>query len=1035
MSQQLVKKGTNGKHENVMPRSWIEAIKDKNTGQTLVEILQGFNMYFLPYNGNTTSTRCLVPTMLRKKGLWITYVKYDGNVYTEWYAAEQIDDNSWGDSSNWRIGNNTLVGDITISANGNWVINGTETEFKAIGEKGNTPLLRVANNRLQVSYDLGDTYRDVTNNPVYTKFRWLATTGDTQANNVGRIQASTDEGKTWTNMSNDFTNNLHIKKYIGVNESLPTSGIAEGTIYAKGPYYAEGDTSNDNPIYRLWVYAWKGNTLAWQDNGEFTSITAGIVQETGNSENAVMSQAAVTRELTELNTNNNYFRLIGKGDEYSSISIRNIQKGAAYHVNIINPDWNRTETGEVEDSTDWLFGITSYLSTGERSDHYIIQNRPTNVIKPSYFIIIPSDAEYIDIGIRANVGESVFMKLDIVQNYNVINANLTYPNIEVVGDTVIIKENGFAIHSKDTFELRGHVAYVEEEDAANYYVLKGSLNITKTVYTVSLEKLIRGSRVSFSKAIKKYEDTDSIEDNEIILAVFYNDKNVYNGLLEASYIYDLYASRRTSNLNISFNKTRGNIFINNSKVYIHPDGFSVVLKNNIYYIATTTNQTEYYIFDLSKASTMYLVMDITKLVKGGVRTEVSDVLSVKTIPTVNDVIIAQCYKQGTAFFMGEFKDCFENSEPVNINDELFNIEYYAYKCGKTIDTKGVGTSWFNRFIITHISDTHQQNIQLIKALNVSANKSICVCNTGDDSNGLTAEDANLVKQELNQTINCVKSVANFPYLSVAGNHDVTGLTKQEYFDIVCNCVESLNSNIIWGDKENYRFYGYVDFTNSNYSGNYRIIMLDPIDYDDGLYDNPYKNQYVVFSQKQIDWFIETLIDAANSNLSVITMMHYSFGDNGINFNEITAKPDATFMQDAFMIPEIINAAQNKTSLLGNYPDIYNINNIEINADFSNIKNLDYICHLFGHIHSKNHYQCQKTNGVKYDILMLGEQSIGWRGAALDKINKEVEAYNNIGFSLLEIDNIEKTIYRTSYGAYLRYDGTTSSRTEKIPYRF
>ena len=60
MSQQLVKKGANGKHENVMPKSWIEAIKDKNTGQTLVEILQGFNMYFLPYNGNTSSTRCLV---------------------------------------------------------------------------------------------------------------------------------------------------------------------------------------------------------------------------------------------------------------------------------------------------------------------------------------------------------------------------------------------------------------------------------------------------------------------------------------------------------------------------------------------------------------------------------------------------------------------------------------------------------------------------------------------------------------------------------------------------------------------------------------------------------------------------------------------------------------------------------------------------------------------------------------------------------------------------------------------------------------
>ena len=101
MSQQLVKKSANGRYDNVMPKSWIEAIKDRNTGQTLVEILQGFNMYFLPYNGNTPSTRCLVPITLRKKGLWITYVKYDGNVCTEWYAADRIDDTSWGDSSNW----------------------------------------------------------------------------------------------------------------------------------------------------------------------------------------------------------------------------------------------------------------------------------------------------------------------------------------------------------------------------------------------------------------------------------------------------------------------------------------------------------------------------------------------------------------------------------------------------------------------------------------------------------------------------------------------------------------------------------------------------------------------------------------------------------------------------------------------------------------------------------------------------------------------------------------------------------------------
>ena len=348
MSQQLVKKGTNGKHENVMPRSWIEAIKDKNTGQTLVEILQGFNMYFLPYNGNTTSTRCLVPTMLRKKGLWITYVKYNGNVYTEWYAADEIDDKSWGSDSNWAVGDNKLVGEISVSVDGYWIINGKKTEAKAQGEKGTSPLIKVGdNNRLQVSYDLGYSYLDLTNKPVYTQFRnhnnkiqvstdlgttwtdasehiaaWfrqnnnkLEVSRDNQRWEIfsdfiaawfrwssdNKIQISrTNSGEDWQDFSGSFVDKVRIKKYIGINESLPTSGVEEGTIYMKGPYYAENDTLNDNPIYRMWVYAWKGDTLAWQDNGEFTSIAAGIVQETGNSESNVMSQAAVTREFEKI---------------------------------------------------------------------------------------------------------------------------------------------------------------------------------------------------------------------------------------------------------------------------------------------------------------------------------------------------------------------------------------------------------------------------------------------------------------------------------------------------------------------------------------------------------------------------------------------------------------------------------------------------------------------------------------------------------------------------------------------------------------
>ena len=321
MAEQLIKKTEEG-HSNVMPKSWIEAITDKSTGESLTHILQGFNMYFLSYTGNTEQTRCQVPKILRKKGLWVTYVKYDGNVYTEWYNSNDIDDKSWGNSSNWRIGNNELVGDLTISANGNWVINGNETEFKAIGEKGNTPLIRIANNKLQVSYDTGNTYHNVSDNPVYTQIRtynnklqistdlganWTDASDEIaayfrfnsgQGNNVGSIQISRNN-KDWNDLSGNFVNNLHISKYIGADETLPTSGIAEGTIYAKGPTYADSDTSHSNPIYRLWVYAYKGSTLAWQDNGEFTSISAGVVQELGTSQNQVISQKCVSQEIIQ----------------------------------------------------------------------------------------------------------------------------------------------------------------------------------------------------------------------------------------------------------------------------------------------------------------------------------------------------------------------------------------------------------------------------------------------------------------------------------------------------------------------------------------------------------------------------------------------------------------------------------------------------------------------------------------------------------------------------------------------------------------
>ena len=255
MGNQLFTKDSSGK-TNIFPKNFIENIRDKESGMTLSDILQGFNCYFLTYTGNTQTTRLQVPRVLRRQGLWITYINYKKQVVTEWYDSDKIDDANWGESSNWRLGSNILVGDVNISSNGNWVINGVETQYKAQGERGLAPRLRISDDKYQASYD---------------------------------------EGNTWEDISSIITNNLRISRYIGADEALPTQGILEGTIYAKGPYYKDDDTLQEYPTYRIWVYSWKDNTLAWQDNGTFSNFPLGVVQEAGNSKDKVMSQDAVTK--------------------------------------------------------------------------------------------------------------------------------------------------------------------------------------------------------------------------------------------------------------------------------------------------------------------------------------------------------------------------------------------------------------------------------------------------------------------------------------------------------------------------------------------------------------------------------------------------------------------------------------------------------------------------------------------------------------------------------------------------------------------
>lgn len=248
MSNQLIKTTEQGK-ENVFPRTRIQDLFDDTSGQKLIDILRSFNMMFVPYLGNKSYTRNQISPELRRQGLWLTYV-IDNTVYTEWYDEVAIDDTNWGSDSNWRQGSNALVGDLSISPNGTWVINGEDSGISIKGDKGDSPVIRIYNNRIQVSYDNGITYENLNTTPVYTKFRFNSQTNTYQVSYdlganwqdisdekvyhkfryneaTNTYQESFDFGKTWSNISsenvyyqfrfNKETNTYQVSKDLGKN--------------------------------------------------------------------------------------------------------------------------------------------------------------------------------------------------------------------------------------------------------------------------------------------------------------------------------------------------------------------------------------------------------------------------------------------------------------------------------------------------------------------------------------------------------------------------------------------------------------------------------------------------------------------------------------------------------------------------------------------------------------------------------------------------------------------------------------------------
>lgn len=85
------------------PITILQNVIDRDTGETLDEILKKCNHIYLPFKDNSkVLTRRQVPFKYRHRGLWITYISCKGELVTEWYEGDTFDDKAWGCKGNWK---------------------------------------------------------------------------------------------------------------------------------------------------------------------------------------------------------------------------------------------------------------------------------------------------------------------------------------------------------------------------------------------------------------------------------------------------------------------------------------------------------------------------------------------------------------------------------------------------------------------------------------------------------------------------------------------------------------------------------------------------------------------------------------------------------------------------------------------------------------------------------------------------------------------------------------------------------------------
>ena len=244
----------------------------------------------------------------------------------------------------------------------------------------------------------------------------------------------------------------------------------------------------------------------------------------------------------------------------------------------------------------------------------------------------------------------------------------------------------------------------------------------------------------------------------------------------------------------------------------------------------------------------------------------------------------------------------------------------------------------------HISDTHASDITLKKMIEL--------LDTGECAFAVITGDLMPTTTMLNEL-----KAAQKPIFQIPGNHDAWDGLGQRGFHEQVQLTTNLNYDIHYGDDVACYFYADVQQNNRTL----RVIGIDQ--YEIETVGQTHTNSAIVYSQKQIDWFINVLENSDDVD-GIIILAHAGFGNHAIGardmnyVNEFISINAWTFMfgylhdgiSYPLMIPEIVEAFSTGVNMENvRYCNGIEGDTITINTHFTGPHN-SFIAHYGGHIH-------------------------------------------------------------------------------------